>query len=241
MGYLGKTAVKSKTLRFMPRGIVKKALAAAVLAVLAVAFALYPDLVRASGEIRAAGEAPPAPKGPFAENFTFSNPPVPAPSVMLETLDGLALSLAEFKGEVVLVNFWATWCAPCVREMPGLERLHQALKDEGFLVMAVSEDRAGASKVVPFLDRLGLGELPVFLDKAGERRGALAQAFAIRGLPSTFLIDRNGGVVAGLTGPAEWDSPEAMAFIRHYLKPNATQPAALPGVNSGRSGAEFKT
>ena len=200
----------------------RRALAAAVLVVLAVAFAVYPDLVRASDE------APPAPEGPFAENFTFSNPPVPAPSVAFETLDGVSLTLAEFKGEVVLVNFWATWCAPCVREMPALERLHQALKDEGFLVMAVSEDLGGAAKVAPFLDRLGLKELPIFLDQSGERRGALAQAFGLNGLPATFLIDREGGVIAGLTGPAEWDSPEAMAFIRHYLKPRAVQPAALP-------------
>lgn len=201
---------------------IRRALAAAVLVVLAVAFVVYPDLVRASDE------APPAPEGPFAENLTFSDPPVPAPSTAFETLDGVALSLAEFKGEVVLVNFWATWCAPCVREMPALERLHLTLKDEGFLVMAVSEDRGGAAKVAPFLDRLGLKDLPIFLDKSGERRGKLAQAFGLRGLPATYLIGRDGTVIAGMTGPAEWDSPEAVDFIRHYLKPSATQPAALP-------------
>lgn len=201
--------------RTRPGRFMRRALAAVVLAILAVAFAIYPDLVRASGQERMSGEAPSALQGPFAENFTFSDPPVPAPSVAFETLDGAALDLGEFKGEVVLVNFWATWCAPCVREMPGLERLHQALKDEGFLVAAVSEDRGGAAKVTPFLDRLGLDALPVFLD----RKGALARAFAVRGLPTTFLIDRNGGVVAGLTGPAEWDSPEAIALIRHYLRP----------------------
>lgn len=123
------------------------------------------------------------------------------------------ITIKSLKGRGVVMNFWATWCAPCVREMPGLERLHQTLKDEGFLVMAVSEDRGGAAKVEPFLDRLGLHELPVFLDL----KGALARGFAVRGLPATFVIDRNGGVVAGLTGPAEWDSPEAIALIRHYL------------------------
>ncbi|NIA68430.1 TlpA family protein disulfide reductase [Pelagibius litoralis] len=203
--------------------IMRRALAAVVLAVLAVAFAIYPDLVRASGEERAPSEAPSALKGPFTENFTFSDPPVPAPSVAFESLYGVPLDLGEFKGEVVLVNFWATWCAPCVREMPGLERLHQALKDEGFLVAAVSEDRGGADKVVPFLDRLGLKELPVFLDQ----KGALARAFSVRGLPATFLIDRNGGIVAGLTGPAEWDSPEAIALIRHYLRSDPSPDAGV--------------
>lgn len=198
----GLRGFKPKAGRFM-----RRALAAVVLAVLALAFVVYPELVRAESE------APPALKGPFTENFTFSDPPVPAPSVAVETLDGLTVDISEFRGEVVLVNFWATWCAPCVREMPGLERLHQTLKDEGFLVMAVSEDRGGAAKVEPFLDRLGLHDLPVFLDP----KGALARGFAVRGLPATFVIDRNGGVVAGLTGPAEWDSPEAIALIRHYL------------------------
>lgn len=196
----------------------RRALAAVVLAVLALAFVIYPDLVRASGE------APSALKGPFVENLTFWDPPLPAPSTAFETLDGSPLALQEFKGEVVLVNFWATWCAPCIREMPGLERLHQAFEDQGFLVMAVSEDRGGAAQVVPFLDRLGLTELPVFLDQSGERRGALARAFKLNGLPATFLIDRKGTVVAGMTGPAEWDSPEAMEVIRHYL----AQPAEGP-------------
>lgn len=200
----------------------RRALAAVVLAVLAVAFAIYPDLVRASDE------APATPKGPFAENLTFSDPPVPAPSAAFETLDGRSLSLAEFKGEVVLVNFWATWCAPCVHEMPGLERLHQTLKEEGFQVMAISEDRGGAAKVEPFLERLGLEELPVFLDREGKRQGALARAFGLRGLPATFLIDRDGAVVAGMTGPAEWDSPEAIALIRHYLR-SANQQGAERG------------
>ena len=227
MRYLGIPAIPPKAWRFM-----RRALAAAVLAILAVAFAIYPDLVRASGEERATGEASPAPEGPFAENFTFSNPPVPAPSVTFETLDGLSVDLSEFKGEVVLVNFWATWCGPCVHEMPGLERLHLALKDEGFLVMAVSQDRGGPAVIEPFLEKEGLNDLPIFVDKTGERRGSLAQAFALRGLPASFLIDRAGRVVAGMMGPLEWDSPEAMAFVRHYLELSAAQPAALPAVES---------
>ncbi|GAB4236537.1 MAG: hypothetical protein Tsb0032_41530 [Kiloniellaceae bacterium] len=139
-----------------------------------------------------------------------------------EALEGGTVSFAELAGRVVLVNFWATWCAPCVREMPSLERLHNALEDEGFTVLAVSQDRGGAGVVAPFLARLDLQHLPVYLDP----KGKLARAFALKGLPTSFVIDRNGRVVAGLVGPAEWDSPEALDFMRHYLRqPGPAEPA----------------
>jgi thiol-disulfide isomerase/thioredoxin len=156
----------------------------------------------------------------LAENFTFSNPPVPAPSLAFRSLNGEAVSLADFQGQVVLVNFWATWCAPCVAEMPSLERLHLALEDEGFAVLAVSQDRGGAGVVAPFLSRLNLQHLPIFLDPKGD----LGRAFAVKALPTSFLIDRDGRAVAGLVGPAEWDSPEAKALIRRYLQGESPAP-----------------
>jgi len=213
-----------------PIGVIRKTLAAAGLAalVLAVSGALVAVPPAVAGEawsrvsIAADGGAPPAPEGPFAENFTFSDPPAPAPSMAFEALEGGTVSFAELAGRVVLVNFWATWCAPCVREMPSLERLHNALEDEGFTVLAVSQDRGGAGVVAPFLARLDLQHLPVYLDP----KGKLARAFALKGLPTSFVIDRNGRVVAGLVGPAEWDSPEALDFMRHYLRqPGPAEPA----------------
>ncbi len=201
-------------------GVIRKTLAAAGLAALALALSAPPALAQAvsSQELIAAGSgAPPAPEGPFAENFTFSDPPVPAPSEAFQALHGPEVTLDDFRGQVVLVNFWATWCAPCVREMPSLERLHTALEDEGFAVLAISQDRGGSSVVAPFLGRLDLQRLPVYLDP----KGKLARIFALKGLPTSFVIDRNGQVVAGLVGPAEWDSPEAIAFMRHYLRQEA--------------------
>ncbi|GAB4356423.1 MAG: TlpA disulfide reductase family protein [Kiloniellaceae bacterium] len=195
-------------------GVIRKTLAAAGLAALVLAAApLAAQQGPAQGQTAASAGAPSAPKGPFAENFTFSDPPVPAPSAAFQGLEGETLSLADFRGRVVLVNFWATWCAPCVKEMPSLERLHAALADEGFAVLAISQDRGGAGVVTPFLDRLDLQRLPVYLDP----KGVLARAFALKGLPTTFLIDRAGQVRAGLVGPAEWDSPAAQDFMRHYL------------------------
>jgi len=194
--------------------IIRRTLAAVGLATLALALA---GPLWSGGLFAASGGAPSAPEGPFAENFTFSNPPVPAPSAGFQALDGAPVTLADFEGQVVLVNFWATWCAPCVREMPDLERLHLALRDEGFAVLAVSEDRGGAGVVAPFLARLDLQWLPVYLDS----KSKLGRAFAVKALPTSFLVDRQGRVVAGLIGPADWGSPEAEAFIRHYLRQEA--------------------
>ncbi|MGF1594114.1 MAG: TlpA disulfide reductase family protein [Kiloniellaceae bacterium] len=191
-------------------GVIRKTLAAAGLAALAAAI----PLPAVSAERLAASDGvPSAPEGPFARNFTFSDPPVPAPSEAFQTLEGETVALDDFRGQVVLVNFWATWCAPCIEEMPSLERLHQALEDEGFAVLAVSNDRGGSAVVMPFLGRVNLHFLPIYLDS----KGVLARAFGLQGLPTTFLIGRDGRVLAELVGPAAWDSPAALDFIRHYL------------------------
>lgn len=150
----------------------------------------------------------------LAENFTWVESPKPAPATPIDTADGQETSLAAFQGRVVLLNFWATWCAPCVREMPSLDRLQAKLRGEGLAVVAVSEDFAGLELVQPFFERLKLENLAIYLDSDG----ALGKAFGIAGLPTTLLIDRLGRVVGGLEGPAEWDSDEAVALIRHYLQ-----------------------
>jgi thiol-disulfide isomerase/thioredoxin len=209
-------------------GAIRKTLAAVGLA--ALAFALCVPVASApfaaeQERLAESGGTPAAPEGPFAEDFTFSDPPVPAPSAAFQALEGGETRFADFRGKVVLVNFWATWCAPCVREMPSLERLHQALAGEGFAVLAISQDRGGASVVAPFLARLDLQRLPVYLDP----KGKLARAFALKGLPTSFVIDRRGRVVAGLVGPAEWDSPQSLAFMRHYLEQPGAEEAPAPG------------
>jgi thiol-disulfide isomerase/thioredoxin len=156
----------------------------------------------------------PAGGGMLAESFTWLTRPKPAPATPLTLADGREITLAAFQGRVVLLNFWATWCAPCVREMPSLDRLQAKLKDEGLEVVAVSQDLAGLELVAPFFERLKLRNLAIYLDGAG----ALAKALGIAGLPTTLLIDREGLVLGGLEGPAEWDSDEATALIRHYLE-----------------------
>lgn len=152
--------------------------------------------------------------GVLGENFTWLDQPRPAPTTAFARADGSTLTLAAFQGRVVLLNFWATWCAPCVSEMPSLDRLQAALQDEGLAVVAVSEDFAGRDVVAPFFQRQNLAHLAIYLD--GD--GALAKEFGIGGLPTSFLIDREGRIVGGLEGAAEWDSEDAVALVRQYLQ-----------------------
>jgi thiol-disulfide isomerase/thioredoxin len=182
----------------------------AILLVLAVAFA---ETRNAAAAEAPGGPAPPL-RGAFGENFTLLDPPVPAPLEAFTDLAGNRIRLADLKGRVVLLNFWATWCAPCIREMPSLDRLQAGLGERGLAVVAVSIDRGGAEVIRPFAKRLGLAHLGLYHDP----KGALFRAFGVTGLPTSFLIDRQGGIVGAYAGPAEWDGPEARALIEYYLE-----------------------
>jgi thiol-disulfide isomerase/thioredoxin len=157
------------------------------------------------------------PNGPprtgWMANFTPSEVPAPAPETPFTDVEGRRRTLADFRGKVVLVNFWATWCGPCVREMPSLQRLAAQFAGDTFAVLALSQDRRGWEVMTPFLARLGLEGLPVFHDEKGSAAGALK----VQGLPTTVLFDRSGRELGRLVGPAEWDAPEAVALVRHYL------------------------
>jgi thiol-disulfide isomerase/thioredoxin len=146
--------------------------------------------------------------------FTPLDPPRPAPEARFTERDGTPRRLADFRGRWVLVNLWATWCAPCVREMPSLDRL-QAKLGSRLTVLAISEDRGGGPVVDPFLKKLRLEALAIYLDpKAG-----VEQALAVRGLPTSFLIDEQGRIQGQLEGAAEWDSPKMLATLERYLRP----------------------
>ncbi len=142
----------------------------------------------------------------------------PAPDFRLPSLDGRETELASLRGKVVLLNFWATWCPPCVEEMPSLERLHRKLGPEGLVVLAVStdEDRADLES---FVTRNAL-TLPVLRDPGGV---VAADSYRTTGYPETFVIDRSGVLLQHTVGPAEWDTPEALAYFRGLL---GTAPAA---------------
>ena len=144
--------------------------------------------------------------------FTALTAPLPAPALAFTTRDGAQKQLADFKGKLVLVNLWATWCVPCVEEMPALDRLQAQLGDK-LTILAISEDRQGETVVAPFLRKIGIQHLAIFLDP----KTAATNEFGAQGLPSSYLIARDGTIVGKEEGGARWDSPEMLAKLRPYL------------------------
>jgi thiol-disulfide isomerase/thioredoxin len=144
--------------------------------------------------------------------FVPSAPPFPAPEVSLADPTGQTVRLSALRGKPVLVNLWATWCEPCLREMPSLERLQSRL-GERIAVLAVSEDRGGNKSVEPFIAKLGLKSVKIYIDPKSE----VGHAFGARGLPTSFLIDREGKVLGRVEGAAEWDSPKILGVLEPLL------------------------
>ena len=142
--------------------------------------------------------------------FSFFDQPRPIPELSFIDGDGRPASLADFKGKPVLLNIWATWCAPCRKEMPSLDRLQADFDPSQFVVLPLSLDRQGFPAVKKFYDELGLRSLGIFLDQSG----ATASKVNASGLPTTLFIDRDGHEIGRKAGPAEWDSTETVTLVR---------------------------
>lgn len=145
--------------------------------------------------------------------FVMAEQSQPAPAVEFKTAGGKRLKLTDFRGRVVLLNLWATWCGPCRSEMPSLDRLQAMHRDDGLAVIAVSVDKEGGA-VRSFFGQSGIHSLSTYFDANGATSGALRA----RVIPTTLLIDRDGNVVGSLVGAIEWDSPDALALIERYLE-----------------------
>ena len=163
-------------------------------------------------EFARASDDPPEFAGIMGQ-FTLLNPTKKAPFREILDKNGMPVDLKRFRGKVILLNFWATWCAPCRIEMPSLDRLQAAMGGKRFMVVALSVDRFGAARVLPFLKENKLANLEVFLDP----RSRNYRAFGVPGLPMSFLIDPTGQVIGYLKGHAEWDTGAARKLIRYYL------------------------
>jgi thiol-disulfide isomerase/thioredoxin len=144
--------------------------------------------------------------------FEVHGKPTAVPPLAFTDADGKALSLDSFKGKFVLLNLWATWCGPCVEEMPSLDRLQAKLGGNDFAVVALATDKQGRALVEPFLAKLGVKNLTMYLDTSG----GVNRALKTRGLPTTLLIDRDGKEIGRLEGAASWDSNAAAAFLRFW-------------------------
>jgi thiol-disulfide isomerase/thioredoxin len=134
----------------------------------------------------------------------------PVPEVSFTSENGTALSLAQWKGRVVLVNLWATWCAPCREEMPALAALQGAMGSPDFEVVAISVDRKGIEASAKFLNDVGATALKLYADPSTDT----LSKFQAVGLPASILIDRQGREIGRLLGPAQWNSDDARALIK---------------------------
>ena len=149
---------------------------------------------------------------PALRQFIPTDPPRPAPEIAFADGAGKSLSLADFRGKLVLVNLWATWCEPCIREMPSLDRLRAAMPAGDLAIVLVSQDRGGDKVVAPFFAKLGL-KLETYLDP----KSAVGHAFEVRGLPTSILIDREGNELGRVEGALDWDGGPAQALLRWYV------------------------
>jgi peroxiredoxin len=149
---------------------------------------------------------------PSLEGLTRTPSGQEAPHFTLSDLEGRPVRLADLRGKVVLLNFWATWCPPCRAEMPSMEGAYRAYRDRGFTILAVAGDRQGAPVVAPFMREYGL-TFPTVLDVTG----AVAARYRVRTIPTTLLLDREGRIVAREVGARDWNGSGARAVIETLL------------------------
>ncbi len=136
----------------------------------------------------------------------------PTPDAVFYDAEGAEATLADFEGQFLVVNLWATWCAPCVAELPALARAQEALSEDNVLILPIDMEKKGAEEISAFLSDNGAGILPTYIDFDYAIMQAF-EAFAY-GLPYTIFIDASGRQVASASGPQEWDDPQAIAYIR---------------------------
>jgi thiol-disulfide isomerase/thioredoxin len=155
-------------------------------------------------------------KSDSSRPFARSSAPKPAPQLQFEDAAGRLRSIADFRGKVVLLNIWATWCAPCREEMPALDRLQAKLGGPGFEVLAVSVDQQGPEIARRFYADVGIKSLAFYIDRSAK---AAFQA-GVAGLPATLLIDAEGREIGRHLGAAQWDSPEVIEALRKRARVN---------------------
>jgi len=148
-----------------------------------------------------------------ATPFGRATKPKPIPELRFVDGAGRALTLADFRGKVLLLNIWATWCAPCREEMPALDRLQAQLGGERFQVVALSVDLQGAPIARKFYGEVGIKALPLYIDPTAKAAFTLDAA----GLPATLLVDRAGRELGRHLGPVKWDSPEVVEHLRRAI------------------------
>jgi thiol-disulfide isomerase/thioredoxin len=153
--------------------------------------------------------------------LTMASAPLKLPDLVFEDAEGKPKRLSEWQGKTVLVNLWATWCVPCRKEMPALERLQSKLKGPNFEVVAINIDTRDPEKPKNFLKDANLTSLGYFNDQKAKVFQDLKAIGRALGMPTSVLVDGKGCEIATIAGPAEWDSDDAVKLIRAALQPQA--------------------
>ncbi|WP_291855392.1 TlpA disulfide reductase family protein [Bradyrhizobium sp.] len=149
-------------------------------------------------------------QAPLPQGFEAVGEGTPAPRTKFFDENNLPMSIEAFKGKIVVLNLWATWCAPCIKEMPSLERLAAQMSTGQFAFVAVSQDKGGIAIAKPFLDRLGIRGLAIYTDPVGR----LPREYGGRGMPTTFIIGKSGNLISRLEGSADWDAKEIASYLQ---------------------------
>ena len=156
-----------------------------------------------------AGVKPDMAKGAM-ERFKLAAQPKALPDLEIQNADDKPMKLSDFKGKVVLLNFWATWCTPCVKEMPSLDRLQAAFPKDKFVIVPLSIDGPTKPKVAPFYKDQKLANLGIFFDKGRKTM----QGLDVTLLPTSILVDAKGRELGRIEGDADWDMPESIALMK---------------------------
>ncbi|MCS6102305.1 TlpA disulfide reductase family protein [Shewanella baltica] len=144
----------------------------------------------------------------------------PIEPVAFNDVDGKAIDFSQFKGKIIMVNMWATWCPPCVRELPAIERLATKFKAEDFVLLPISIDAEGKQQVQPFLNSLGMPNFNSYYDQSQ----SLGDVFPLDTIPATFILDQQGQLIAFVRSYVDWDDAKAVSLIQGFIDKGSKKP-----------------
>ncbi len=144
----------------------------------------------------------------------------PIEPIAFNDADGKAIDFSQYKGKVVMVNMWATWCPPCVRELPAIERLSTKFKADEFILLPISIDADGKQQVQPFLASLGMNKFNSYYDPEQK----LGQVLPLDTIPATFILDQNGQLIAFVRSFVDWDDAKAQKLIQGFIDKGVKKP-----------------